>query len=159
MDTHVRLLGILNIAFGLLCACFGVGTLIAYGSFGELYAASRADFQVAALAASAAFHTLVAVPCVLLGLAIMRYDDRAKSALIVVSALNLLNMPVGSIIGGYGLWVLMTPETDPLFAEPPQRKPVHKAVSASSKAQPAETTPKVKGASILRSRGADVGPH
>jgi len=35
--------------------------------------------------------------------------------LTVISAVNILDVPVGTILGAYGLWVLLTPETDPLF--------------------------------------------
>ena len=158
MDTHVKLLGILNIVFGALSAVFAITTLIMFGSVTELYAAAQADFTIAALLASFVFHAFVAIPCIVLGWAVMQYSDAAKSLLIVISALNLLNMPVGSVIGGYGLWVLMTPETDPLFAEPPRRTKARKPALAPS-SQTEDDKPDIKAASILRSRGADAGPQ
>jgi hypothetical protein len=159
MDTHVKALGILNIAFGVLSAIFGIVTLFVYGGLPEMYAAAQVDFLVAALVASVLFHSAVAIPCMVLGTAVMRYNDNAKSLLIVVSALNLLNVPVGSVIGAYGLWVLLTPETDPLFAEPPRRAGQQKRpVAAAGKVEENDIRA-VNGTSILRSRRADAGPH
>jgi hypothetical protein len=158
MDTHVKALGIINIIFGALSAIFASFTLISFRGFPELFAAAEADFTVAALVASVSFHALLAVPCIVLGSLIMRYNDTAKSLLIVVSALNLLNMPLGSLVGGYGLWVLLQPETDPLFIDPPGRRATRKKHGAPAEPQE-QAHPKVKGTSILRSRGADAGPH
>jgi hypothetical protein len=158
MDTHVKALGIINIFFGALSAVLVIFTVVAFGGFGDFFAAARADFAFAALFASVVFHAAVAIPCIVLGALVIRYNDNAKSLLIMVSALNLLNMPVGSVIGGYGLWVLLQPETDPLFADPPWRTGARKKKSPALEPQKHET-PKVKGTSILRSRGADAGPH
>ena len=37
--------------------------------------------------------------------------------MIVLSALHLVNIPIGTILGIYGLWVLLSKETDLLFGE------------------------------------------
>jgi hypothetical protein len=161
MDTHVRVLGVLNIIFGALSVCLFAVTLVYFGSFQELYEASQADFTVAAFAAFVAFHAIVGVPCIVLGHATMRYREWGRSLLTVLSALNVLNVPVGSVIGGYGLWVLLSEESEPLFAQPPpdtkRRKRSRKAPAAA--ADEDEKVPKVKSTSVLRSRGADAGPQ
>lgn len=160
MDTHVKALGIINIVFGALSALFVILAVASFGGIPELFFAAGADFTVAALVASLFFHAIVAVPCIALGFLIMRYHDGAKSILIIVSALNLLNMPLGSLVGGYGLWVLLQPETDPLFADPPWRRSARKKNARVSEKEKVEEGPKkVKGTSILRSRGADTGPQ
>jgi hypothetical protein len=33
----------------------------------------------------------------------------------VLSAINLINIPIGTVVGIYGLWVLLTKETERLF--------------------------------------------
>ena len=157
MDTHVRALGIMNIVFGVLSAIFVIATLSLGGGVSELFVAAQADFTVAALFASMMFHAVVGVPCIVLGFAVMRYSDPARSLLTAISALNLLNVPIGPIIGGYGLWVLLTPETDPLFSEPPRRAGQQKRPAAAER--DADNTQVVKGTSVLRSRGADAGPQ
>jgi len=39
---------------------------------------------------------------------------------IVLSALDLLHVPFGTILGIYGLWVMLKPETEQLFTYTPQ---------------------------------------
>jgi hypothetical protein len=36
----------------------------------------------------------------------------------VLSALNLISIPFGTLLGIYGLWVLLNKETEALFASP-----------------------------------------
>ena len=38
---------------------------------------------------------------------------------IVLSAISLINIPIGTVIGIYGLWVLLSKETEPLFDDRP----------------------------------------
>jgi hypothetical protein len=158
MDTHVRILGRLNIGFGILSVLFFVATVVTFGSLRSVYSAAQADFTIAAVFASMLFHGLVGIPCIVLGFATMRYREWARSLLTVVSALNLLNPPVGTFIGAYSLWVLLTPETDPLFTEaPPDRRLANRPKAAAGYEQPVR--PEVKGTSVLRSREADAGPQ
>lgn len=159
MDTHVKVLGILNIIFGVLSACFFLVTLVYFGSFKEMSAAAQADFTVAALVGCVAFHAIVAAPCIILGFATMQYHEWARSTLTVVSALNLLNVPVGSIIGGYGLWVLLSEESEPLFAEPPPNMKPRKRPPTPPAAPAQQEPPKAKSSSVLQSRPADAGPQ
>jgi hypothetical protein len=158
MDTHVKALGFMNIIFGALSVIFVISAIVGFGGFSELSAAAWADFAFAALFVSLIFHASVAIPCIVLGALVMRYNDGAKSLLIMVSAFNLLNVPLGPFVGGYGLWVLLQPETEPLFVDPPWRRGARKKRGPGPQAQEPEA-PKLKGTSILRSRGADAGPQ
>jgi hypothetical protein len=159
MDTHVKIVGIMNIAFGLASACLFGATVAYFGGVSELLAAAAINVRFAALAAFVAFHAIVAVPCIVLGYATMRYREWGRSSLIVVSALNVLNMPVGSVIGGYGLWVLLSEETEPLFAEPPHGRKSRHGRPAALAARAKRDAGELKNTSTLRSRGADAGPH
>ena len=37
----------------------------------------------------------------------------------MLSALNLINIPLGTVLGAYGLWVLLNSETERLFTSRP----------------------------------------
>lgn len=41
----------------------------------------------------------------------------ARILMIVLSALHLVNIQIGTILGSYGLWVLLSKETGLLFGE------------------------------------------
>ena len=65
--------------------------------------------------ASFALITLLSVPGLAVGIGLVKFKEWARILGLVLSALNLLNVPFGTILGGYGLWVLLNKETEPLF--------------------------------------------
>jgi hypothetical protein len=138
MDTHVRQLGLLNIVFGALSLIVTVTVLIAYGGPAELHE-SVGDLGFVAVG-SVIFHLLIAIPCIIGGLYLRSFVQWSRDVIIVTSALNLLNPPFGSLIGGYGLWVLFTPETEPLFSAPPPDRQPKKASTPEPPGSP-ETKP------------------
>jgi hypothetical protein len=115
MDRHVRILGTLNMVYGIVGAVVAIVILIRFGGFNGVYAAFNEDIVGLVAVILVAFQLLIAAPCVLAGYHVRKLQDWARVMLIMVSAVNVLNVPFGTLIGSYGLWVLMTPETDPLF--------------------------------------------
>lgn len=64
---------------------------------------------------------LMAIPTFLTGLGLLRFQPWARDAGMVVCALHLLVLPVGTLLGIYGFWVLLSPESEPLFSPRPSR--------------------------------------
>lgn len=118
----------MNILFGIFSLLFSLTVFAIYGGPLSAYRLMSSDLAGALLSATAIFHILLAVPCLIGGWYLRRFDERARSALIVTSALNLLNVPIGSLLGGYGIWVLLTEETEPLFLTPPPDRRVKRPV-------------------------------
>lgn len=126
MDTHVKVLGVLYIALsalGLLGALFlivGMGT--AAGIVGA--AAESGDAAVAipiigiAGTALVAFLLLLSLPGLITGFGLLKYQPWARILGLVLSALNLINIPFGTVLGVYGLWVLLNKDTERLFSVP-----------------------------------------
>ena len=123
MDTHVKVLGTLQIAMGAMCL-FGalVLTLVFAGGFG---AASLSDDPDAAIAlpfigltgaALVAFLLILSLPGIVTGIGLLQLRPWARIVGIVLSVLGLMAMPIGTIVGVYGLWVLFSKETERLFA-------------------------------------------
>jgi hypothetical protein len=117
MDKHVKALGIANISFGVFSVLFALFVFIFFGGPVGMYRAINDDILGILLAASVVFHMLLAVPSIAVGIHLRSFTEWSRSFAIVVSALNLLNVPFGCLLGGYGLWVLLAPETDPLFSD------------------------------------------
>src|SRR4051794_12031652 len=116
MDRHVQRLGIWSMVFGIAAT---LGSLLVLWYFGSIYAVfNYSDDQRLGFIATALLitHLLLGPPCIVCGYFLMRFDDRARMAMIPVCAMNLLNPPVGTALAVYGLWVLFMPETDPLFS-------------------------------------------
>ena len=119
MDSHVKTLGILNIVFGAVGGLGALIVLVLMGGFGGFYDWAQGSGGYGFLAiGSVIFHLALGVPCVVGGIFVIQYHEWARLVMIFVSALNVLNMPFGAALGAYGLWVLLQPETEPLFLDP-----------------------------------------
>jgi hypothetical protein len=61
------------------------------------------------------FLTVFALPGLVTGYGLLQRKPWARIVGIVLSAINLINIPIGTVIGVYGLWVLLSKDTEPLF--------------------------------------------
>jgi len=59
---------------------------------------------------------LLSIPGIILGAGLLKLRPWARVLGIVMSALDLLHIPIGTALGIYGLWVLLQPETERLLS-------------------------------------------
>jgi len=124
MDTHVKVLAWLYIIFGVLGSLFGLGLMALLGFIGVAGAASDPDAWMALPilgltgAALGIFMLILSLPGVIAGLGLLKFHPWARILTIVLSALNLMNIPFGTILGIYGLWVMLSDDGSRLFAQP-----------------------------------------
>jgi hypothetical protein len=59
---------------------------------------------------------VLSVPGIVAGWGLLNFKPWARVLTIVLSALNLMNVPIGTAIGVYGLWVLLNQETERMFS-------------------------------------------
>lgn len=125
MDTHVKVLAVLYIVFGVLGTLIGLGFMALLSVIGVAGAASDPDGWIALPilgftgAALGVFMLILSLPGVVAGAGLLKYRPWARILTIVLSALNLMNIPFGTILGIYGLWVMLSDEGSRLFAQPP----------------------------------------
>jgi hypothetical protein len=124
LEFHVRTLGLLNILLG---AFSGVGGLILFMLF-STQAMLGSYGQVAGhiFTAWVLLMLVLAIPSIVLGVGLLHFRPWARSIGTVVAILELLSFPIGTMVGLYALWVLLTRETDPLFSRryaPPRDYP------------------------------------
>jgi hypothetical protein len=126
METHVKVLGILNVALGALGLCGALFLLLVFGGVAGAVLAdgdpdAAAAISVIGLTGSALVIVLVALslPGVIIGIGLYRRLPWARAAGIVLSILSLLLMPFGTVLGLYGLFVLFSKETEQIFAGQP----------------------------------------
>jgi hypothetical protein len=125
METHVKVVSVLNIVFGALGLCVAVFLgLIFAGSAAAIVADADADARVAlpvlGLTGSALVGFLVvwSLPCVIVGIGLLKRRSWARIGGIVVAVLSLAVIPFGTVFGVYALWVLFSPDTERLFMPP-----------------------------------------
>ena len=127
MSTHVKVLGVLFIAFSALGILGALFLMIAMGGAAGIVGAA-ADPEEAALAlpiiglagtALVGFLLIVSLPGLVTGFGLLSYKPWARIVGIVLAVLQLLHFPLGTVFGIYALWVLLNKETEQLFAGAP----------------------------------------
>lgn len=116
MDTHVKVLGWLNIALGVLGALLGMGIFILLFSIGVI-SADRTALNVLTIIGvlTAGILLLLSAPSIIAGVGLLRWQNWARILAIVIGILNLPWFPVGTLVGAYSLYVLLDDETGRLF--------------------------------------------
>jgi hypothetical protein len=108
MRDHLKILGWLYAASGgvtLLVAAV-IGTLLgAVGVASAAAAVGIVGFVVALIVG------VIALPSLICGWGLLNYRPWARTLGIVLSVLQLPSFPVGTALGGYGLWVLLNDES------------------------------------------------
>jgi hypothetical protein len=128
METHVRWAGLLNIVFGSAGAVISIALLFIFGGVSGLMALSAEDSNVPMRAITVTgvvavwlvvLTLLVSAPLIVAGFGVLRFRPWARVLIIIISALNLLNLPLGTAVGMYSLSVMLSVEAEYLFQDPP----------------------------------------
>jgi hypothetical protein len=129
MDTHLKVLGVLQIAMGCLSLCAAIVILfVLLGGVGALGFSGDPDAQAALPLVGFVGTSIVtllvvlSLPGIVTGIGLLRRRPWARIIGIVLSVLSLMAIPFGTIVGVYGLWVLFSKDTERLFeaaAAPP----------------------------------------
>lgn len=128
MESHIRLLGILYILGGVVFGLVGLMLLIFAGGFSGIatwaenmdLASGQGSLVVGYMGIFVTvLMLLLTVPSVFVGLGLLRFKPWARSLAMVVGVLHLANMPIGTVLAIYSFWVLLSPESEPLFSNPP----------------------------------------
>lgn len=124
MKQHVSILGVLYIAFavfGLLVAILVLALLGGAAGVAAMVAQEEPEAAVAApiLAILAilvcGLLVFLSIPGLAVGIGLVKFKAWARVLGLVLSAVNLLNFPVGTALGAYGLWVLLNKDSEALF--------------------------------------------
>jgi len=117
MKQHVSFVGALHIGFGILGL---IGALAIFFGFQFLFQFVEDEpFAQQILSyignSLALIILLFSTLGVIGGIGLFSYRSWARVLVMIVSAINCLNVPVGTAKGVYSIWVLMQPETIDLF--------------------------------------------
>jgi len=126
MQTHVKVLAVLFIVFSALGVLCAIALLAVFGASAGIVGAT-AEPNDAALAIPiiglagmglVIFLLIVSLPGLIAGFGLLNLKPWARILAIVLCAINLVNIPIGTIFGAYGLWVLLNKDTEQIFAVP-----------------------------------------
>lgn len=127
MEKKIRLLGILNIVWGSFGIVAALIIMILFGgAVGIIGMASRHEpdaaiaIPIVSLVGSVIWIILVitSLPALVTGIGLVRMTRWSRIAGIILSALHLFSFPIGTALGIFGLWVLLSGETASIFEAP-----------------------------------------
>jgi phage shock protein PspC (stress-responsive transcriptional regulator) len=117
MAEHVKVLGILYIAFSAL------GLILAFLAFvaitgGGLISGDDTAITVTSIVGTsvAGILVLVSAPGIIGGMGLLKKQPWARVLVLVLGIINLINIPFGTALGIYTIWVLTNKETEALFS-------------------------------------------
>jgi hypothetical protein len=123
MLTHVKVLGVLYIVMSGIGLLFALLIVLALGTAASIVGMSASP-EDAAIAipflgitgtALSMLLLVLSLPGLVTGWGLLKLRPWARIVGIVLAVISLLNFPIGTAIGVYGLWVLLTKETERLF--------------------------------------------
>ena len=124
MQTHVKVVAVLLIVFSALGVMLALGMGAIFSFAGMASAGSDgAEIALPILGMTGTLVTIfflaVSLPGLIAGFGLLSFKPWARILGIVICAINLINIPFGTIFGIYGLWVLLNKDTERLFSPGP----------------------------------------
>ncbi|MCD4709819.1 MAG: hypothetical protein K8R52_03165 [Bacteroidales bacterium] len=117
MKQHVSFVGALHIGFGILGLLGAFALFIGFQFLFELVEHEPIAQKVLSYVGNSAALIILFFSSlgVIGGIGLFSYSSWARVLVMIVSAINCLNVPIGTAKGIYSIWVLMQPETIELF--------------------------------------------
>ena len=122
MEQHIRIVAILYIILGALglLAAIAVLAIFLLGA-GAAGMSGDPDGMTGALASGtcgtviAVFIAILSLPSIIAGIGLQKRKEWARILTIILSVLNLFNVPVGTAIGAYAMWALLDARSKAYF--------------------------------------------
>jgi len=123
MQTHVRVLAIIHIVFGCIGVIGGIAAFLLFGGIAGLIGAAdpggNSWLAIPILGSVGVFvlalAMLLSLPGIIAGAGLLNLRPWARTIMLILSGLHLLNFPFGTALGVYGFWVLLSPEVSNAF--------------------------------------------
>jgi len=116
VEQHIRILGWLYVVFGALGILVGVFVFLVMGIAGA--ASGEAGAALAAGGIGLFVALLIAVmslPSVIAGWGLLKRKSWSRMLAIVLGAISLISIPIGTALGIYTIWALTKPESQALL--------------------------------------------
>lgn len=125
MEQHVKIIGIIDIVFGVLAIIAGVFFLLAFmiGAVGfSTQQGLEGGAEGAAIFASIGIFggiiiMIIGALQIFVGIKLRAYRSWARIVQIILGIMQLFNFPFGTAFGVYSLWAMFKQETAALFEQ------------------------------------------
>ena len=116
MQKHITAVGALHIGFGIFGIIVGVFIFALLSGIGIFIEDMDSQFVLWIVGtAVGGFLILVSIPGLIAGIGLLKLKNWARVLTLIISAIDLLNIPFGTALGIYSIWVLVQDETIEIF--------------------------------------------
>ena len=116
MDQHITLAGALRIGAGVLGIMIAIIVFVAVTG-GGLLSGDREAIAITSMVGSiiAAILVIFSIPDIIAGIGLLKRRPWARILTLILSCIDLIEIPFGTALGVYSLWVLLNDETTEIF--------------------------------------------
>ena len=117
LEQHVPILGVLHLVSGALFAVIGIFLFVFLGGIGAVSQDPTAFRVLIVVGFTTGILLIVlSMPGMVAGYGLLKRRSWARGLAVAVGILNLFNVPIGTAIGVYTLFVLLQTDTEGQFA-------------------------------------------
>jgi len=116
MEKHVNIVAALQIGMSIFVAIIGIFGFVILSIIGNISNDKDAEIVLKIIAYIAiSFFFVLSIPGIIAGLGLFKKKEWARILTLVLSAIHLFNVPIGTAFGAYSIWALVQDETVALF--------------------------------------------
>jgi tRNA A-37 threonylcarbamoyl transferase component Bud32 len=118
MEKHITIVAVLSLVFGTLGTLVGLFLFLVIVVGGLISRDPTAEYVTAIVGiVIGGLFMLTSVPEIIAGIGLLKRRGWSRILALILAVLDLLNIPIGTAIGIYAIWVLLNDETAQLFAQ------------------------------------------
>ncbi len=115
-EKHISVLGILHIVRGSLVLLLGLFAFAFFAGIGSISGDTTAMGILSLIGTIAViFMAVIAIPSIVAGIGLLHRREWGRILALVVGILSLIDIPIGTALGVYTIWVLMDDSVRPYF--------------------------------------------
>lgn len=111
MEKHINVVAALRIGFSILGILIGGIIIIVLYFVGDIVDDHEAELVLTIIANVAGVLIIIlSIPGLIAGIGLFKRKEWARILTLILSVLDLFNIPIGTAIGAYSIWALVQPE-------------------------------------------------
>ena len=116
MEKHINVIAALRIGFSILGIIIGIIIFLILYVIGNATNDYDAKIVLPIIAnVLIAIFIILSIPGIIAGIGLFKRKEWARVLTLIISVLDLVNIPIGTALGAYSIWALVQPETVELF--------------------------------------------
>ena len=118
MEKHLTAVAALQVGLSILGVLLGIFVFVLLTGIGVIAQEKEALFILSTIGTGVGlFLLIISVPGIIGGIGLFKHKEWARILVVILSAINLLNIPFGTALGIYSIWVLVQEDSIRLFRQ------------------------------------------